>query len=155
MVVLHSSSFFSYLIYLFLLSLFTSCGSLCLLPGCSTPSSLLAYLLSYQNFHIILFHSHKNVDSSLSSDTLSPLCSLFFSKPLLNALLLCPRIYSQLRTSFPSNLLKHIHNVCIVRLISFSSQSTNRNRDELSYPLLLQFHTQVRFSELEVYFLTI
>lgn len=149
------SSFFSYLTYLFLLSLFTFCGSLCLPPGCSALSSLLPHLLSYQNFHIIPFHSHKNVDFSLSSDTLSPLCSLFFSKPLPNALLLCPRIYSQLQTSFPLNLLTHIRDVCILRLISFSSLSTNRNRDELSYSLLLQFHTQVRFSELEGSFLTI
>lgn len=131
-----------------MLSCFPFYGSLCLLPLCPTPSSLLPYLFYQQNYHIIPFH--KLTDSHLPSDILSSLGSLFFSKPLLNAFLPCPRIYLHLQTPFPPNLFMQIYDLYILRLISFSPLSTNRNRDELSCPLLLQFQTQVRSSEISI-----
>lgn len=133
-----------------MLSCFPFYGSLCLLPLCPTLSSLLPYLFYQQNYHLIPFHRHKPTDFHLSSDTLSSLGSLFFSKPLLNALLPYPRIYLHLQTPFPPNLFMHIYDLYILRLTSFSPLSTDRNRDELSCPLLLQFQTQVRSSEIPI-----
>lgn len=60
--------------------MFPFCGSLCSLPLYPTTLSFLPYLLYYQDSHITPFHSHRNYDYCLLSDTLSFLGSLFFSK---------------------------------------------------------------------------
>lgn len=57
--------------------MFPFCGSL-RLPLSTAFHSFLAYLLYYQNSHIIPFHSLKNADPCLLSATLSFLGSFFF-----------------------------------------------------------------------------
>ena len=119
---------------------FPFCGSLHSLPLCPTPSSLLPHVRSHQNAQIIHFHSHSNADSRLSSDTLSSLGSLFFSKPLLNALLPCARIYSQLQIPFTPNLLMHVHDLYILVFFSLCLQV----EIGMNYPILCYCNSRPR-----------